>query len=56
VTSERQSRKAKEPRPEGLRRFWIASSLLVSHRPSGMLLPRASVQTKIDSQRDLAYL
>ena len=54
VTSERRSQKAKEPRPKGkgLRRFWAAPLLLVSHRPTGMLLPRASVQPKIDSQRD----
>ena len=45
VTSERQSRKAKEPRPEGLRLFWAAPLLLVSQRPQrvfSFLAPRCS--------------
>jgi hypothetical protein len=55
VTKERRSQKAEEPRPEGLRLFWAAPLLLVSHRPSGMLLPRASVQPKIDLNAALPY-
>jgi hypothetical protein len=41
VTSERQSRKAKEPRPFGLLSNKRLAALLVGHRPSGMLPPRA---------------
>jgi hypothetical protein len=41
VTSERQSRKAKEPRPFGLLFFKRLGALLVGHRPTGMLPPHA---------------
>ena len=34
VTNERRSQKAKEPRPEGLRLFWVAPSLLTPHLAS----------------------
>ena len=52
VTSERRSQKAKEPRPEGWRRFWAEPALLVGHVPTGMLPPRALAQPKIDQPRD----
>src|SRR5437667_11471950 len=53
--SEQRSPRAKQPLPEGLRRFWLVASLLVGSQSATAMLPSSRLATSQNRQQQTVF-
>src|SRR5216117_1479001 len=53
--SEQRSPRAKQPLPEGLRRFWLVASLLVESQSAAAMLPSSRLATSQNRQQQTVF-